>query len=154
MMLSNIAIASLAFGSAGLVASSVQSQLVHACAFAGRVVPQKGHCRVSKLTGAGCGGASVYSILELNRYRTSQEPPNSSSIPCHSPRCLRMYGLCQWRRFLRLSNTRTSICAFAKSKIGQTRSTACKSKTRATSPKIGRASCREREKIKEVKEAE
>jgi len=50
MMLSNIAIASLAFGSAGLEASSVQSQLVHACAFTDRVVPQKGHSMVSKLT--------------------------------------------------------------------------------------------------------
>ena len=68
MMLSNIAIASLAFGSAGLEASSVQSQLVHACAFAGRAVPQKGHSMVSKLTGSGCGGASVYSIIESNRH--------------------------------------------------------------------------------------
>ena len=42
-MLSKIAIASLALGSAGFVCSRVQSQLVHAVAFAGSVVPQNGH---------------------------------------------------------------------------------------------------------------
>jgi len=67
MMLSNIAIASLAFGSAGFEALSVQSQLVHAFAFAGRVVPQKGHSMVSKLTGSGCVGASVYSMASFDR---------------------------------------------------------------------------------------
>jgi len=40
MMLSKIAIASLAFGSAGLVASRVQSQLRHASALLGSIVPQ------------------------------------------------------------------------------------------------------------------
>src|SRR5437773_10541012 len=64
IMLSRIAIASLAFGSAGFVASSVQSQFVQAVAFAGSVVPQNGHCIVSQLTICGCGGASVYSILK------------------------------------------------------------------------------------------
>ena len=42
--------ASLAFGSAGLVASSVQSQLVQCVAFFGSSVPQYGHGFVSQLT--------------------------------------------------------------------------------------------------------
>jgi hypothetical protein len=67
-MLSSIAIASLAFGSAGLVASSVQSQLVHAFAFSGSAVPQKGQRIVSQLMGSGCVGTSVYSIPRLNRH--------------------------------------------------------------------------------------
>jgi hypothetical protein len=66
-MLSSIAIASLAFGSAGLVASSVQSQLVHACALSGSVAPQKGQRIVSQLMGSGCVGASVYSIAKIYR---------------------------------------------------------------------------------------
>jgi len=40
MMLSKIAIASLAFGSPGMVASRVQSQRVHALASFGNVAPQ------------------------------------------------------------------------------------------------------------------
>src|SRR5207237_9971313 len=62
MMLSNTAIASLAFGSAGVVASRVQSQLVHAVAFLGKIVPQYGHGSVSVLIDSGCVGTSVYSI--------------------------------------------------------------------------------------------
>ena len=66
-MLSNIAMASLALGSAGLVASSVQSQLVQAVAFNGSVVPQYGQRMVSQLIGSGCVGASVYSIAKIYR---------------------------------------------------------------------------------------
>jgi len=40
-----------------------------------------------------------------------------------------MYGPLQWRRFLRLSNTRTSICAFRKVEDWPNGSTASKSKT-------------------------
>src|SRR5438270_9848095 len=125
MMLSNIAIASLAFGSAGLVASIVQSQFVQTVAFCGSVVPQNGHCIVSQLTICGCGGASLYSITNLRNFKvssacdfvkrgsirsrnclprrspaiaerkagTSQEPPDSSSIPCHFPCSLGMCDL-------------------------------------------------------------
>src|SRR3982074_2522459 len=66
-MLSSIAIASLAFGSAGLVASRVQSQFGHDSALFGSIVPQYGHGIMSVLTHSGCVGASVYSIPRLNR---------------------------------------------------------------------------------------
>src|ERR1700751_164724 len=68
MILSRIAIASLAFGSAGLVASSVQSQFVQCVAFFGSVVPQYGHCIVSQLICcSGGAGAAVYSIAIESR---------------------------------------------------------------------------------------
>ncbi len=52
MKLRNIAIASLAFGSPGMVASRVQSQRVHASASFDKIVPQYGHGMVSFLTGS------------------------------------------------------------------------------------------------------
>src|ERR1043166_599801 len=62
-MLSRIAIASLAFVSAGLVASRVQSQFVQALAFSGKSTPQYGQGIVpGGETGAASVGASVYSI--------------------------------------------------------------------------------------------
>src|SRR5881628_3267905 len=88
MMLSNIAMASLAFGSAGVVASRVQSQLVQALAPLGKIAPQYGHGMVSVLIDSGSVGASVYSIsirsilLRAATARlassTSQAVPNSS----------------------------------------------------------------------------
>ena len=71
-MLSRIAIASLAFGSAGLVCSVVQSQFVHDVAFSGSVVPQNGHCFVSEVTSSGCVGASVYSIAFKSQPKRDQ----------------------------------------------------------------------------------
>src|SRR5438105_11023656 len=121
MMLRRIAIASLALGSPGFVASIVQSQLVQACALIGRIVPQNGHSIVSKVIGFGCGGASVYSIAELIRNSTSQELPDSSSIPCHCSLRLGMCGDSQCRLFLKLSITRTIFSASTRSKTGQMR---------------------------------
>src|SRR2546423_8799884 len=86
-MLRRIAIASLAFGSAGFVASRVQSQLVQEVAFAGSVVPQNGHCIVSQLTISGCAGASVYSIRiesQLNVTRAAGFVKHSLSFPARS----------------------------------------------------------------------
>src|SRR5205085_7325670 len=87
IMLRRIAIASLAFGSAGFVASRVQSQLVQEVAFAGSVVPQNGHCIVSQLTISGCAGASVYSIRiesQLNVTRAAGFVKHSLSFPARS----------------------------------------------------------------------
>jgi len=63
--------ASLAFGSAGLIASSAQSQFVQDVAFLGNVVPQYGHGFVSQLISWVWAGASVYSI----RIESHWEPP-------------------------------------------------------------------------------
>src|ERR1700730_13567137 len=72
MMLSKTAIASLAFGSPGVVPSRVQSQLVHASAFCGKTVPQYGHCIVPGCSSSVCVGASVYSIFEIKVNRAAE----------------------------------------------------------------------------------